>query len=297
MQIVITGCSGLIGSALVEHFFSLGHSIHCLQRNKNDDGLIWNPEKIDQLYKDGKHIDAVVHLAGENIASGRWTGKKKKRILRSRIQGTHEIASYFSNLNNPPKVMIFASAIGYYGSRGNEKLTEETSLGTGFLAEVCQKWEEAAELASEAGIRTVYTRFGMVLSPQGGALQKMVPPFKAGLGGRIGNGKQYMSWISIRDLVSAVTHLLDNDELSGPFNIVSPTPVTNSEFTRSLGRAVQRHTIFPVPGMVIKTVFGSMGNELLLSSSRVFPEKLLASGFTFRYTTLKETLQHCVDIG
>lgn len=296
MQIVITGCSGLIGSALVEHLFKEGHSIHCLQRNSNDDGLIWDPNKIDQFYKEGITIDAVIHLAGENIASGRWTGKKKKRILRSRVQGTHEIASYFSNQKTPPKVIIFASAIGYYGDRGNEKLTEETNLGSGFLAEVCDKWEEAAEPATEAGIRTVFTRFGMVLSSKGGALQKIVPPFKAGLGGRIGNGKQYMSWISIRDLVTGVSHLLAHEELSGPFNFVSPTPITNNEFVRSLGRAVKRHTVFPVPAFLVKILFGKMGKELLLSSSRVFPEKLLASGYTFRYTTLKEALQHCVDV-
>lgn len=295
MQIAITGCSGLVGSALVEHLVNQGHTVHCIQRNKSTDGLIFNPERIENLNPDGSGVDAVIHLAGENISTGRWTNKKKKRIIRSRVQGTHEVASFFSTLPNPPKVMIFASAIGYYGDRSNEKLTEESSLGSSFLADVCRQWEEAATPAEESGIRTAFTRFGMVLSPHGGALQKMLTPFKMGLGGKIGNGKQYMSWISIRDLVAAIEHLLLHEELQGPFNFVAPNPVTNEEFTKTLGRTLQRHTPFPVPAAMVRLLFGEMGKELLLASSRVYPDKLLSSGYSFRYIALKDALKHCID--
>lgn len=295
MQIAITGCSGLVGSALVEHLVNQGHTVHCIQRNKSTDGLIFNPDRIENLNADGSGVDAVIHLAGENISTGRWSAKKKKRIIRSRIQGTHEIASFFSTLPHPPKTMIFASAIGFYGDQGNANLTEKSAPGTSFLAEVCQQWEEAAGPAEEAGIRTIFTRFGMVLSPHGGALQKMLPAFKMGIGGKIGSGKQYMSWISIRDLACAMEHLLLHDELEGPFNFVAPAPVTNEEFTRTLGRSLQRHTPLPIPSFAIRLLFGEMGKELLLASSRVYPERLLESGFTFRYTALKDALTHCID--
>lgn len=295
MQIAITGCSGLVGSALVEHLVNQGHTVHCIQRNKSTDGLIFDPNRIENLNADGSGVDAVIHLAGENISTGRWSSKKKRRILRSRVQGTHEVASFFSTLPQPPKVMIFASAIGYYGSHGDDKLTEKSGAGSSFLADVCKQWEEAAAPAEEAGIRTIFTRFGMVLSPQGGALQQMLPPFKRGIGGKIGNGKQYMSWISIRDLVAAVEYLLLNEELSGPFNFVSPSPVTNAEFTKALGRTLHRHTPFPVPAALVRLLFGEMGKELLLASSRVYPERLLQSGYTFRYIALKDALLHCVN--
>lgn len=296
MQIAITGCSGLIGSAITEHLFSQGYTIHCLRRNSNQDALIWNADKIESLYKENGPFDAVIHLAGENISTGLWSSRKKKKILQSRVQGTHEIASYFSNLSTPPKVMIFASAIGYYGNRSNEKLTEASSLGDNFLAEVCEKWEEAASPATESGIRTVFTRFGMVLSPKGGALQKMLLPFRMGIGGRLGDGHQYMSWISIADLVAAIQYLLIHEELAGPFNFVSPSPVTNREFTKALGRVLRRYTVFPLPAPVIKILFGQMGRELFLSSSRVYPERLLNSGFNFRHTHLKDALNYCVNV-
>lgn len=295
MRIVITGGSGLVGSALVEYLFAQGHTICCLQRNKSNDGLIWDIANIDKLYQNDNTVDAVIHLAGENISTGRWNRRKKTRILRSRIQGTHEIASYFSNVQAPPKVMIFASAVGYYGDTGSTIANENTSLGKSFLAEVCQKWEEAASPATEVGIRTVFSRFGMILSPKGGALQKMISPFKAGLGGNIGNGRQYMSWISIRDVVSAMTFILENSNISGPVNLVAPTPITNKDFTRTLGRAVQKHTLLPFPALLVRTFFGQMGSELLLTSSRVLPSKLQDSGFTFRYATLKEAITHCVE--
>lgn len=296
MQIAITGCSGLIGSAIMEHLFAQGHTIHCLQRNSPEEPLIWQENKIIDLYKEKGAIDAVIHLAGENISTGRWSARKKKKILQSRVQGTHEIASYFSNLPTPPKVMIFASAIGYYGDRGSERLTESSSLGDNFLAEVCKQWEDAAGLANESGIRTVFARFGMVLSPNGGALQKMLLPFKMGVGGRLGDGNQYMSWISITDLVSAIQHLLTQETLEGPFNFVSPSPVSNIDFTNTLGRVLRKHTFLPLPAFVIKTLFGQMGRELLLCSSRVYPERLLDSGFEFRHTHLKDALNYCVNV-
>ncbi len=295
MQIAITGCSGLVGSALVEYLVNQGHTVHCIQRNKSTDGLIFDPNRIENLNADGSGVDAVIHLAGENISTGRWNAKKKKKIIRSRVQGTHEIASFFSTLPHPPKVMLFASAVGYYGDRNNEKLTEKSSLGSSFLADVCKQWEEAAVPAQESGIRTVFTRFGMVLSPHGGALHKMLPAFNMGVGGKIGNGQQYMSWISIRDLVAAIEHLLLHEELSGAFNLVAPAPVTNEEFTKTLGRCLQRHTPFPVPAFIVRLLFGEMGKELLLASSRVFPERLLESGYTFRYIALKDALTHCID--
>ena len=295
MRVIITGGSGLVGSALVEYLFAQGHTICCLQRNKSNDGLIWDIANIDRLYQDNNTVDAVIHLAGENISSGRWGRRKKSRILRSRIQGTHEIASYFSNVETPPKVMIFASAIGYYGDTRANITDENGQPGESFLAEVCKKWEDAASPATEAGIRTVFSRFGMILSPKGGALQKMIPPFKAGLGGTIGNGKQYMSWVSIRDVVSAMNYILENDDISGPVNLVAPIPITNKEFTRTLGRAVQKHTLLPLPALLVRTIFGQMGKELLLTSSRVSPTKLNDCGFTFRDATLKAALAHCVD--
>ncbi len=292
MKIAITGASGLIGSAIVEQFFKKGYSFHCLQRNREQGGLFYKPEKIDNL--DGQ-IDAVIHLAGENVATGLWTGKKKHRIRQSRIQGTHEIASYFSSFNKPPKTLVCASAIGYYGDCGDMKLTEESPKGEGFLSDVCKDWEDATEIASEAEMRIVLARFGMVLSPNGGALHKMLPAFKMGAGGVIGNGEQYMSWISIRDLTAAIEHVLLNENISGPVNFVSPTPVTNREFTKIFGRVLKRYTPFTIPSFAVKLLFGAMGKEMLLASSRVFPEKLKKNGFSFRHTSLRETLYHCID--
>ena len=236
-------------------------------------------------------MDQVVHLAGENIADGRWTTSKKNSILQSRIQSTRLLCNALAQLSQPPQVLVSASATGFYGDRGEEVLTEESSRGSGFLAEVCQAWEENTEPARKAGIRCVQLRIGVVLSPEGGALAKMLPPFRLGLGGRIGSGEQYVSWITLADLLLVIDHCLATMSLSGPVNAVAPQPITNREFTRALGDALGRSTHFPFPRVVAKLVFGEMAEATLLASTRVQPSKLLASGFQFTSPAIADALR------
>ena len=252
----------------------------------------WDPAagQIDAAALEG--VDAAVHLAGENIASGRWTSSKKRRILESRVQGTRTLCDGLARLTCPPKALICASAIGYYGSRGDEVLTEESGPGTGFLADVCRAWEAAAEPAEKRGIRVVRLRIGVILSPAGGALAKMLLPFKLGAGGKIGDGKQYMSWIALDDLVVAIHHALVTESLSGPVNGVSPYPVANADFTRTLGRVLARPTLFPMPAFAARLAFGEMAKETLLASTRVDPARLRASGYKFRHPELEGALRH-----
>jgi len=231
-------------------------------------------------------------LAGESIAKGRWTSSKKERILESRIKGTKLLCETLSTLNRPPEVLVSASAIGYYGDRGEEVVTETAPLGTGFLANVCQKWEAMTESASRKGVRVVNLRIGLVLSASGGALSQMLLPFKMGLGGTLGSGKQYMSWISIDDLLGAILHALTRKEISGPVNVVSPNPVTNREFTRKLGHVLRRPTPFPLPKFMLKLLFGEFADEALLVSTRVMPIKLLDTAFIFQYPELENGLSH-----
>jgi len=296
MRTLITGASGLIGSALVESLHTKGHAIRCLQRNKNTRSPnIWNTDVFNLQESEKETFDTIIHLAGENVAEGRWNENRKKRIMESRIKGTRELIHLLSKLPSFPATFICASAIGYYGSRDSELLTEESEAGKGFLAEVCKKWENEAQQAQQLGCRVVNLRFGMVLSPRGGALHKMLPAFKAGLGGPIGSGKQYMSWVSIRDLVEIVDFAINDESLHGPVNVVSPVPVTNREFTRCLAEVLSRPAILPAPPFALRLMFGEMADEMLLAGSRVKPEKLISSGYSFQDVNLAETLRFCIS--
>lgn len=295
MRILVTGASGLVGTSLTNVLRDEGHEVFGLVRRKGTFSgveVAWDPEKntieIDAL----EDLEGVVHLAGENIASGRWTPAKKRRILESRVRGTQLLCDALAHLNHPPKVLVSASAIGYYGDRGAEELTENSGPGTGFLAEVCQVWESAARVAETAGVRVVRLRTGVVLSSKGGALARMLPPFQWGLGGVMGDGKAYMSWIALEDLLHIIQSALDLDTLRGPVNAVAPNPVTNREFTKALGRTLHRPTLFPLPAFAVRMMFGEMGREMLLASTRVMPQRLKEAGFSFRYPSIEGALGH-----
>lgn len=296
MKILLSGATGLVGCALVEHLFARGYTLHCLQRHKNDPTKIWD---IERLYADQTEapFDTVIHLAGENIASGRWTKQKKEAIFNSRINGTRQLVSFLATLDEKlrPSTFICASAIGYYGNCGDRLLTESSSPGFGFLAHVCKHWEAQAAKAAEFGIRVIHLRFGMILSPKGGALQKMLPAFKLGLGGVVASGKQYMSWISIRDLCSIVSFVVDSPAIRGAVNVVTPKAIPNRDFTKILGQVVNKPTILPLPAFLLRLVFGEMADEMLLPSSRVSPDKLLQAGYSFQDADLKKALQWCID--
>lgn len=286
MKIVVSGSSGLIGSPLVQALEARGDTVARLVR-----GAQWDPEQgtIDRNALQGS--DAVIHLAGENIF-GRWTGAKKQRIRDSRVRGTRLVSNTLVGLARPPRVLLAASAVGYYGDRGSETLTERSSAGHDFLAEVAREWEEVTGSASRAGIRVVNMRFGIVLSPAGGALGKMLPPFRMGLGGPIASGNQYVSWISQSDLLNAIQHLLDRDDLSGPMNLTAPNPVTNREFATTLGKVLGRPAIVTVPAFALRLAFGVDGAAMLQGGQRVLPERLVASGFQFAFPTIEAALRH-----
>jgi uncharacterized protein (TIGR01777 family) len=293
MKILITGSSGLIGSALVKTFIADGHDVGRLLRKKGPErNPYWNPESQEIDLYDFKEPDAVVHLAGDNISEGRWTQAKKSRIVDSRVKGTRLLSNYMAQLSRKPRVFISGSAIGFYGNHREIFFDETSPQGSGFLADLCGQWEEATTPAVKAGIRVVKIRTGMVLSSSGGALKKMLLPFTLGLGGILGNGNQYMSWISIQDVVGAILFLIKNDSVSGPVNLVSPTPVTNTVFTKTLGSVLHRPTLLPMTGFVARIVFGEMADELLLASARVAPKKLTEAGYRFSYPYLAGTLQH-----
>ncbi|MBI4606247.1 MAG: TIGR01777 family protein [Planctomycetes bacterium] len=297
MQVVVTGATGLVGSSLVPSLVAGGHRVSRLVRAARPPAragaidVAWDPEagQLDAGALEGH--DAAVHLAGENIASGRWTEARKTRIRGSRVRGTRVLCEALAGLSRPPRVLVCASAIGFYGSRGDEVLREESAPGTGFLAEVCREWEAASEPAAKGGIRVVSLRIGVVLSPRGGMLGRILLPFRLGLGGKVGSGAQFLSWISIGDLVAAIEHAIAADGLRGPVNAVAPNPVTNLELTRTLGRVLRRPTPFPMPAFAARLLFGEMGDELLLGSARVVPERLLASGFAFRHPDLEGALR------
>ena len=298
MKILVTGSTGLIGSALVQHLSGEGHTVIRLLRARarpGEKGILWDIQMgtLDPPPLEG--LDAVVHLAGENIAAGRWTLTRKAIIRDSRVKGTRLLSETLARLTQPPHVLVCASAMGYYGDRGDELLTEDSSSGSGFLAELCCEWEAASELAAEKGIRVVRLRIGIVLSAEGGALKQMLLPFKLGVGGRLGSGKQYMSWIALDDLVRVIEHALTNDTMAGAVNAATPHPVTNLEFTKTLGFVLRRPTIFPVPAFAVRLLFGEMGNALLLSSARLEPARLAASGFVFRYPELEHALRYLLN--
>ena len=294
MKVLVTGSTGLVGSALVRDLAGEGHIVARLVRppSKAEEGDVrWDP-KTGTVDREGlEYLDAVVHLAGESIAEGRWNAQKKARIRDSRVVGTRMLCESLARLESPPKAVVAASAVGYYGDRGNEVLREESPSGSGFLAQVCREWEEATGPAARKGIRVVNLRIGMVLSASGGALAKMLPAFRAGAGGRIGSGRQYVSWIALPDLVGAVRHALDTESLEGPVNAVAPEPVTNREFTDTLARVLSRPAIIPLPAFAARLAFGEMADELLLASARVLPAKLLSAGYRFLHPGLEGTLR------
>ena len=293
MKIAITGSKGLIGSALVPHLRSEGHEVVRVVRGEPDTGdVLWNPGEgtleIDKL----RGVDAVVHLAGAGVGDHLWSARYKETILSSRVDGTSTLAEAHSRMSNPPSVLVSASAVGYYGSRGDELLTETSGPGSGFLADVCGRWEAAASAVSEAGIRLVVVRTGVVLSGAGGALKRQLPVFRLGAGARLGRGSQQLSWITRRDVAGAVSHLLRGDDLTGPFNVTAPRPVSNATFTRAFGHALHRPAVLAVPEMVLRVVVGAeMTSEFLLASQRAVPERLLKSGFTFADEELADGLE------
>lgn len=295
MKILVSGSSGLVGSALVPVLIGRGHDVSRLVRSAEQVGegaIFWDPlaGTVDQASIEG--FDAVVHLAGENIAAGRWSPERKALIRDSRVKGTQLISETLSRLKSPPSVFISASAIGYYGDRGEQLLVEESPAGGGFLAEVTQSWEAATQPAAEKGIRVVILRTGVVLSSKGGALARMLPPFEMGLGGPLGSGRQYMSWISLADLVGVIELALGDERLSGAVNAVAPNPVTNKQFATTLGAVLGRPAIFPVPAVAMRLLFGEMADEVMLSSQRLEPRKLVAVGYRFQHRDLETALRH-----
>lgn len=290
-RFLISGASGLVGRALQKALAADGHEVITLQRGKAEVGTAtWNPSQAQLDLRSVGHIDGVIHLAGENISSGRWSTSKKTTILRSRVDGTRLLAEHFASCEDKPEVMISASAIGIYGNRGDERVEEGSTLGQGFLADVCQRWEAATEAAEQAGIRVVHARIGVILDCDGGALSKLLPPFRFGLGGKLGDGKQWMSWISLADVVAAVQALLLCSEIHGPVNLVAPHAVTNAQLTRCLATTLRRPAFLPLPAALVRLLFGEMGQELLLGGAHVQPTALLQAGHDFQHPKLEGLL-------
>ncbi|HEV3469872.1 MAG TPA: TIGR01777 family oxidoreductase [Pyrinomonadaceae bacterium] len=298
MRIIVTGATGLIGSALVRSLLADGHAVTRLGRGAAKGSAPpgvsdarWDPERGVIPAEGLEGHDAAVHLAGEPVAEGRWTEEKKRRIRESRVKGTRLVSETLAGLAGKPRVLVSASAVGYYGDRGAEVLTEESAPGGDFLSGVCREWEAAARPAAAAGIRVAHPRIGVVLDAEGGALPKMLTPFKLGVGGRLGDGRQYMSWITLADVVRVIRRLLDDEALSGPVNAVAPNPVTNAEFTKALGRVLGRPTLFAVPKFAARLAFGETADALLLASQRVEPARLKATDFRFSDPELEAALR------
>jgi uncharacterized protein len=294
MEIGVSGASGLIGRALCERLRAEGHSVTVYGRSRVGD-LPWVEWDLFSELPDGESLaklNAFVHLAGESIAEGRWSESRKRLIRDSRVVGTRHLVKALETAPAVPGILVSASAVGFYGNRGKETLAEESPPGNGFLADVCRSWEAEALQARRRGMRVVLTRTGMVLSGEGGALQKMLTPFRLGVGGRLGSGEQYMSWIHIEDQVGLLLHALADERIEGPLNCVSPNPVTNAEFTKILARVLRRPALFPVPATALRLAVGEMAQPLLLEGQRTFPRKALDTGFSFRFPALRNALSH-----
>jgi uncharacterized protein len=292
MKVLIAGASGLVGSALIPALEAEGAEVTRLVRTTAGTGEIeWHPnhDQIDAAKLEG--FDAVINFAGENIAGGRWTDEQKRKIHDSRVNGTHLLSEAMARLKQPPKVFLCASATGIYGDRGDEILDEQSDSGGGFLAGVCREWEQATEPAVAAGVRTVNLRFGPILAREGGMLAKLLTPFKMGMGGKVGSGKQYISWVAIDDALGAIKLALKDESIRGPLNIVSPHPVTNEEFTKTLGHVLSRPTALAMPAFAVRLAFGEMADEMLLTSQRVIPKRLKDAGYEFEYPELQGALR------
>ncbi|MGH9940814.1 MAG: TIGR01777 family oxidoreductase [Pyrinomonadaceae bacterium] len=304
MKIIATGATGLVGSKLVSALLSEEQQLTRLVRRKPQGqkppgvtDALWEPATglIEAAQLEGH--DAVVHLAGDNVAGGRWTAEKKQRIRDSRVEGTKLLVQTLTQLASRPRTLVSASAIGFYGNRGDELVNEDSPAGADFLAGVCREWEAATEPAAQAGMRVVLLRIGVVLSGDGGALQKMLTPFKLGVGGRVGSGRQYMSWVSLDDVVGVIKYALTNESLRGPINVVAPQAATNEEFTKTLGRVLGRPTLFPAPAFALRLAFGEMADALLLGSTRVEPRRLGAAGYQFQHPRLEGALRSALNNG
>ena len=294
-EMVIGGASGLIGGRLARALRQKGVRVQTLIRPQSKpsgdrETITWDPRQKLIPTASLENLEAVIHLGGENVASGAWTKARKQRIRSSRIETTTFLSETLASLNRPPRVLLCASATGYYGDRQDDWVDEDSHAGKGFLADVCRQWETATVAAAKAGIRVVHLRTGVVLAREGGALAKMKTPFQLGLGGVVGNGAQYMSWIDIDDLIEAVLFCLEHKTLVGPVNLVAPNPVTNREFTKTLGRVLGRPTILPLPSFIVNLLMGEMGRELLLAGARVRCKKLLEAGFSFARPELESAL-------
>jgi uncharacterized protein len=292
MKVLLTGSSGFIGSALRRRLAAEGHEVGCLLRHRLEMQPYWNVATGEIDLAAFGVPDAVIHLAGANVAERRWSESRKRELRSSRVEGTHLLASYFARQVQKPAHLLVASAIGVYGDRGDEKLDESSGVGKGFLATLGAEWEAAVSPATAAGIRTVLLRTGVVLAPQGGALKKMLPPFRAGLGGPLGSGRQFFSWISLQDELAAICFLLATPSLQGPVNLTAPHPVTNADFTAALAKQLHRPAKLPVPGFALRLLLGrEMADELLLASSYVIPKKLVEAGFVFCHPHLTSALE------
>ncbi|MEX2044781.1 MAG: TIGR01777 family oxidoreductase [Opitutus sp.] len=293
MKVLLAGASGLIGTALVPALRAAGHEVRRLVRRppEGTDGVAWDPGRLQIDPRAFADIDAVVNLSGENIGAGRWSASRRERIFHSRVDATRTLVMAIAALARKPSIFISASAAGYYGDRGDELLTERSEIGHGFLPEVCLAWETHAEGAARVGVRTARLRLGVVLAEEGGAIGRMAPLFKLGLGGRLGHGRQWMPWISLDDAVRAILHILTHPHCEGAYNLTAPEPVTNADFTRALAGVLHRPAVLPAPAWALRLALGRMADEALLASTRALPERLTREGFKFRHPEVRLALE------